>query len=210
MTEREFWNEAYQHDPEHTSVPNRFLPHVVAELPAGSVLDVGCGAGENAMYLARNGWHVTGIDWSDHAVFLAERAAFAAGVQARFFVADAAEWNVKRRFDLVVIMYALPAGGRGARVIRNAARLVRPGGTLFVADWDRSMAEPWGFDPCELHDPQAIAEIVPEFQIREATVYRHKDLFARNDPRAHHGRWVNTAVVHAVRGDPAGESPDFV
>lgn len=199
MTEREFWNDAYRQNANHAVVPDRLVPSLVAHLPTGNALDVGCGTGSNALYLSRYGWNVTGVDWSEQAVFLAERAAFSAGVQPRFEVADAATWNTRRRFDLVLILYSLPAGGQAATVIRNTARTLKPGGTLFIADWDRSMAEPWGFDPCELHDPAAIAEMLPDLMVKEARVRVVDDMFAPDDPRGVNGSRARIAVVRAQR-----------
>jgi 2-polyprenyl-3-methyl-5-hydroxy-6-metoxy-1,4-benzoquinol methylase len=199
VTEREFWNDAYRQNAGHVVVPDRLIASLVAHLPTGSALDVGCGTGTNALYLSGYGWRVTGVDWSEHAVFLAERAAFVAGVQPRFEVADAATWNTRRRFDLILILYALPAGGQAAPMIRNTARTLKPGGTIFIADWDRSMADPWGFDPCELHDPAAIVEMLPDLAVKEARVRVVDDMFPSDDPRGVNGSRARIAVVRAQR-----------
>lgn len=201
MNERDFWNEAYQTDPNHTGVPDHILCDLLPDIQGADALDIGCGTGENALYLAHNGWNVTGVDWSDQAVFLAERAAFNAGVHARFEVADASKWNPRRQYDLVTILFSLPSGGKAATVIKNAVRLLRQGGTILVAEWDRSMAEPWGFRPCELHDPDAIKEMLSEIDVVESGVRHIEHMFAKNDPRAFHGQWARVAVVHGRRTD---------
>lgn len=199
MTDRVFWDEAYQRAPESTSVPDRILQKEIAELPPGRALDVGCGDGTNALALARAGWQVTGIDWSERAVFLAERAAWDEGITARFVIADAAEWNTPHAFDLVVVAYALPPGGYGAAVIRRATRAVVPGGTLIIVDWHQSMAPVWGISGCELHSPERIVAAIACLEIDRAEVVRVRDLFNHDDPRAKHGTWADITVVRAHR-----------
>src|SRR5207248_8252043 len=54
------------------------------ELPKGAALDLGCGTGDYAIYLARKGWTVTGVDLVAHAVERAQRKARAAGLDVRF------------------------------------------------------------------------------------------------------------------------------
>ncbi|MGO3331786.1 MULTISPECIES: class I SAM-dependent methyltransferase [Brevibacterium] len=72
--------------------PNEALVAAVGSLPAGSVLDVGCGEGADAIWLAAHGWDVTGIDLSQTAVDRAAEAAGAKGITASFEVADVSSW----------------------------------------------------------------------------------------------------------------------
>jgi SAM-dependent methyltransferase len=199
MTERAFWDEAYERAPEYTTVPDRILAREIAGLTPGRVLDVGCGDGTNALALARVGWDVTGVDWSERAVFLAERAAWDARITARFVIADAAEWNTPHAFDLVIVAYALPPGGHGAAVIRRATRAVVPGGTLIIVDWHQSMAPLWGISGCELHSPERIVAAIACLEIDRAEVMRVHDLFDGDDPRAIHGTWADVTMVRARR-----------
>ena len=73
--------------------PNEALVAAVGSLAAGSVLDVGCGEGADAIWLAEHGWDVTGIDLSQTAVDRAAEAAGAKGVTASFEVADISSWG---------------------------------------------------------------------------------------------------------------------
>lgn len=199
MTDQEFWNDAFRTDPRHTMVPDHVVAHESATLPPGTAVDLGCGTGQNALELAHRGWRVTGVDWSDHAVFLAERAAWRAGVSVRFELGDARAWLSPEPFDLVVSTFALPVGGDAVAMLRNAARLVAPGGTLIVSEWDRSMAAHWGLRPCELHTAEAIATILTGFEVIAADTRRIEPMFDGDDPRARHGDWATISVVRARR-----------
>lgn len=73
---------------------NQVLAHTVSEFDPGRALDLGCGEGGDVVWLAKRGWHATGIDISDTAIQRARAAAHAAGLteaQANFRVADLAE-----------------------------------------------------------------------------------------------------------------------
>lgn len=201
VTEREFWNDAYLQTPTHVMVPDRILSAELPTGPAGTALDLGCGVGTNSFYLAQRGWRVTGVDWSEQAVFLAERAAFTAQVNARFEIADAASWRGTGQFDLVISTFALPSGGHAARVIRNSRRLLAPGGTLLIAEWDQSMFQIWDASPCTLHDSEAIVAMLPDLHIDTAEVRTIPDLFEPSDPRATHGSWAHVTVVKARRAE---------
>ncbi|GAA1408107.1 class I SAM-dependent methyltransferase [Oerskovia paurometabola] len=133
-----FWDERYG---SATSVwsgnPNPQLVREVAGLPAGSALEVGAGEGADAVWLARQGWRVVGLDVSP--VALAKAAAHAAAVSAE--VADRIEWRQAdlvewepgdERFDLVTAHFMhLPADLR-RQVFPRLARAVAPGGRLLV------------------------------------------------------------------------------
>ena len=70
---------------------------------SGEVLDIGCGLGDNAIYLASRGHSVTGLDGSPAAIEEARRRAAAAGVTVNFDVADATALSgYEGRFDTVV------------------------------------------------------------------------------------------------------------
>jgi 2-polyprenyl-3-methyl-5-hydroxy-6-metoxy-1,4-benzoquinol methylase len=69
----------------------------------GDVLDIGCGLGDNAVYLAKNGHPVTGLDLSPTALRTAERRAGDAGVDVKFAVADATRLDgYTDAFDTVI------------------------------------------------------------------------------------------------------------
>lgn len=137
----EDWNAIYADDSASAPVDSG-LQELVAGRVAGSVLDPGCGLGQNSIWLVGQGWTVTGLDIAANAIARARGAAVEAGVEVAFEVADATMWEPAGVFDLVVSTYALPPAGPGrSHALSAAARAVAPGGTLYLAEFDRSLAE---------------------------------------------------------------------
>jgi 2-polyprenyl-3-methyl-5-hydroxy-6-metoxy-1,4-benzoquinol methylase len=138
--EREDWNRRHgeAEAPLFGVEPNRFLAAEVAGLAPGRALAVACGAGRNAVWLAGNGWTVTGVDFSDVALEHARRLADDRGVEVEWVQADVREWvPAAAAFDLVAILYLhVPVEER--RVVHGlAAAAVAPGGTLLIVGHDR-------------------------------------------------------------------------
>src|SRR5690606_3611314 len=96
--------------PRWSGRPNGRLVAEVAGLPAGRALDVGCGEGADAVWLAQRGWQVTAVDVSQVALERAREAGERAGVTVEWVHADAlAAPPPPRSFDLVSLQYpALP------------------------------------------------------------------------------------------------------
>jgi SAM-dependent methyltransferase len=159
-----------------TAQPNRFLVAETAELAPGRALDLACGEGRNAVWLAERGWQVTGVDFSAAGLAKAEQLAQARGVDVELVRADLAGWEPPgAAFDLVVVLYLqLPAAERGP-VLRKAAAAVAPQGRLLVVAHDSSNLEHgWGGpqDPSVLYSSADVtADIEPEgLQVERAEV----------------------------------------
>jgi 2-polyprenyl-3-methyl-5-hydroxy-6-metoxy-1,4-benzoquinol methylase len=198
MDDRAFWNEAYQEDADQVMVVDRILDDALENLSVGTALDLGCGIGTNALKLAAKGWSVVGIDWAERAIELASEAAKQRGLDARFVVDDITSWRPETQFDLVVSTYALPGGEGSRRTLRTAAEALRPGGTLIVAEWDRSMTQAWGFGEDDLMTPQQIAASLPGLAIERAEVREVQDVFASPDgSQGQAGSSANVAFVRA-------------
>lgn len=113
-------------------------PHA---LPPGRALDLGCGSGTNAIYLARRGWEAVGVDFVGKPIRQARQKARAAGVNARFFKGDVTHLEQIKGltgcFDLALDIGCFHSLGPEQRA-RYAAGLVhrlRPGATYLLYAW---------------------------------------------------------------------------
>lgn len=141
--------------------PNRSLVDEVAALAPGSALDLGCGEGGDAIWLASRGWSVTAVDISQRALGIAARHAAAAGV------ADRISWERRDLaaslpvggFDLVAATYLhSPVALPRTEILRSAAAAVAIGGTLLVIGHAPSSSHPH-------HDLPAPQEVVDELAL---------------------------------------------
>lgn len=112
---------------------NPYLPAETAHLPRGTALDAGCGTGTEALWLAEQGWTVTGADISASALAAAAGHPDTAGLAERieWIEADLTHWEPFRRWDLVSTHYAHPEIGQLA-FYQRLASWVAPGGTLLI------------------------------------------------------------------------------
>jgi SAM-dependent methyltransferase len=152
--------------------PNRFLVAEAAGLPPGRALDLACGSGRNAVWLARQGWSVVAADFSDVAIEQARALAAERGVEVEWLEADVREWEPPARaFDLVVVLYLqLPAEERGP-IMRRAAEAVAAGGTMLVVGHhsDNLTSGSGGpKDPRVLFTPEDIAAELDGLEIEKA------------------------------------------
>jgi cyclopropane fatty-acyl-phospholipid synthase-like methyltransferase len=114
----------------------------------GSVLDVGCGAGEHTIHLAARDHDVLGVDISPTAVNVARASAAARHVPAMFEVADALDLGDRPRVDTIIdsAVFHIFGAPERARYVRSLSRVCRPGGRVFVLALAVSDTEP-GFGP---------------------------------------------------------------
>ena len=117
--------------------PNGRLVAEVGVLKAGRALDVGCGEGADAIWLALRGWSVTAIDVSEVAICRARQASRLAGASVEWICGDVLETPVGAgSFDLVSMQYpALPKAG-GEAAVKRLLATVRPGGLLLAVYHD--------------------------------------------------------------------------
>jgi 2-polyprenyl-3-methyl-5-hydroxy-6-metoxy-1,4-benzoquinol methylase len=130
------WDERYSGEEKLWSGnPNAQLVAEVSALVPGTALDVGCGEGGDVIWLARQGWRVTGADFSSAGLARAARHADAAGVADRtdWWQVDARTFSADgRSYDLVTTHFLHPPDGGMAEVTGRLCGAVAPGGHLLV------------------------------------------------------------------------------
>ncbi|MFB7649165.1 class I SAM-dependent methyltransferase [Streptomyces sp. NPDC056084] len=146
-----YWQDVYAARPVPTDPrPNVRLTEIVAALPPGAALDLGCGNGGDALWLARRGWRVSAVDISAVAV---ERLTGLAGACGLGEFVDARQHDLHEsfpggRFDLVNAHYLhTPHALDRSKVLRGAAHALRPGGRLLVVDHGSTAPWSWNQDP---------------------------------------------------------------
>lgn len=109
--------------------PNRFLPPLVEDLAPGRALDLACGEGRNAIWLALRGWAVTGVDFSVRGIEKARR--LAGDTEVDWVVADITGFVPDHEYDLVMIFYLHLLDRQMEATFDHAIRALAPGGTFF-------------------------------------------------------------------------------
>ena len=196
---RERWNRRWAGEERvHASTaPSRFVVAEVADLPPGAALDLACGAGRNAVWLAAQGWRVTAVDFSGVALRMARTLEAERRVAVEWVEADVLAWTPPpRAYDLVCVLYLqLPAGERRTALARAAAA-VRPGGTLLVLGHDLlNLTDGWG-GPTQadvLFTPDDVVAEIGDLRIEKAERVRR----AVDEPGA--SREAIDALVRATR-----------
>lgn len=126
------WDERYSDsDSVWSGDPNGALVAEVAGLTPGTVLDVGCGEGADAVWLAQQGWDVTALDVSDVGLERARDSAAAADVDVTWLLSGLVEAALPEGgFDLVSAQYPAIQRSPGNDAERALMAAVAPGGTL--------------------------------------------------------------------------------
>lgn len=164
----EDWDELYgeENGNRWSGAPNGSLMVEVEGLDPGRVVDLGCGEGGDAIWLATQGWDVTGIDISVVALERARIAADNAGVDVAWVCRDfIAHPPPRAGFDLVTTHYPALPRSRAEAAIASLLCGVAPGGTLlFVAHHlvDREFALSHGFDPDDYLGPEDVLQRLDE------------------------------------------------
>jgi SAM-dependent methyltransferase len=170
--EREDWNRKHgEAGPLFGVEPNRFLVAEVSDLSPGRALDVACGAGRNAVWLAERGWTVTGVDFSDVALANARRLAGERGVDVEWVDGDLRDWQPPATYDLVAVLYLqVPADERRV-VLSRAVGALALGGTLLVVGHHSDNIEHGSGgpkDPRVLYSAEDVAADVDGLEVEKA------------------------------------------
>ncbi|WP_326689572.1 class I SAM-dependent methyltransferase [Streptomyces sp. NBC_01795] len=156
-SEREFWDERYREREQIWSgEPNTQLVKEVADLATGTALDLGCGEGGDAIWLAGRGWQVKAVDISDVALTRAARHAADAGVRERIVWErhDLGASFPQGTYDLVSAQFLYSPGDMPReRILRDAAAAVAPGGVLLIVGHAGRPSWEEGADHPDVHFP---------------------------------------------------------
>jgi 2-polyprenyl-3-methyl-5-hydroxy-6-metoxy-1,4-benzoquinol methylase len=164
------WEAAYAGDVPSTPVDSDVVA-LAKTLEPGTALDLGCGSGQNSIWLAARGWRVHGVDIATNAIRHAEQAATKAGIQATFEAADVTGWRTSERFDLVISTYALPPRGHGRNHALTVARdAVAPGGVALITEFEVTLAAAGWMTEDNLASLEEVTEMFPGFDLERAEV----------------------------------------
>lgn len=141
-------------------------------IPAGAkVLDVGCGAGQTALPMARNGCQVTGVDIASNLITEARKRAQAEGLSVQFDEGDAEELPYDdASFDVVFSLIGAMFAPQPEKVAAEFARVCRPGGRIIMGNWTPSGFIGQMFKTISAHVPPPQGVPAPTLWGDEATV----------------------------------------
>jgi SAM-dependent methyltransferase len=125
--------------------PDQHLVDLIesGRIPSCRAIDLGCGTGRNALFLAQNGFEVTGVDFASSAIAKARQKADAAGLEAEFLVDDLTNLqNVTVPFGFLVdagVMDVLHPKFRDLYV-ENVLSLTHPGSRFYLSGWEWALS----------------------------------------------------------------------
>jgi SAM-dependent methyltransferase len=159
----------------HERLLGPFLDRVAAARPGGRALDLGCGTAVVTLALARRGFEVVGVDHSPEMLELGRRKLAAAGLEATLETGDVRALRFDDgEFDCVTIQGLLHHLEELEPCLREAVRVLRPGGFLYVSEpirdqtpvkrlllavWRLRRREPAGHAVESVEEPLAAAEL---------------------------------------------------
>lgn len=188
------WDEWYAGaEPIWSGRPNGALVAEAEHLRPGRALDVGCGEGADAVWLALCGWNVTALDVSRVALERARAAAADAGVSVTWLRAGLLEALPQAGgFDLVSVQYPALRRTPGNDVERALLAAVAPGGILLVvfhADVDAEELKARGIDPEDYVGRDQVAALLDDGWQVEADERRPRSI-AGGSAGGHTHDWV--------------------
>jgi ubiquinone/menaquinone biosynthesis C-methylase UbiE len=203
---KEHWEQHYgERDRVWSGRVNVRMAEVVSPLEAGHALDLGCGEGADACWLAERGWTVVAVDISDTALQRAAAAAEAKGVGERieFVQHDLSESFPDGTFDLISaqFLHSMIPFDR-PQVLRRATGVVRPGGLLLIVD--HAGPPPWASKLDHHHEFPSAEEVVGSLELDDVDWEQVSlDSVERQAtrPDGETGTWVDNVIVLRRRDD---------
>jgi 2-polyprenyl-3-methyl-5-hydroxy-6-metoxy-1,4-benzoquinol methylase len=148
-------------NPAFNTKPNEFLVEMAKTRKPGTALDIGMGQGRNAIWLAQQGWDVTGFDPADKAVALAKTTAEKLGLKLKTEITDTEHFDFgDSKWDLILISYA---GGRDRRDAVQKA--LKPGGVLIIEGAHRDATKGQSIGGAVVFDTGELPTLFPELRV---------------------------------------------
>lgn len=151
------WDVRYAAEPELWGAePNRYVRARLAAADPAYVVDLACGNGRNALWLARRGWRVTAVDTSTVALDQARKKAADMGLDVEWIHADVRTWAPAGPVDVALVSYLHLPTPELVALLRGAATWLRPEGRLLYVGHSRTNHARGVGGPSE---PEVLAEI---------------------------------------------------
>jgi len=203
--DNEKWNRRYEgEDLIWPQEPGPLLEENVKDLAPGKALDLAAGEGRNSIYLAKRGWKVHAIDFSDVAVGKGRRMTERLGLPVRWEVKDLTTFTPQREsYDLVILYYLHMPWSDISDVFKKAAAAVRPKGFLMIVGHDLSnIQEGVGGpqDPKVLYTAEKITRLLTGMKVLQADKMRR--------PLDHEGAESSREHTGASTGSSTGTVTD--
>jgi len=160
--EIEMWNRVLTAPkPFFNTKPNAFLTEMIRGVKPGTALDVGMGQGRNALFLAQQGWTVTGFDPADKAVAAAQEEAKRLGVNVTTLVARDDQFDFgTERWDLVVLSYVTLR-----HLIPQIRQSLKPGGLAVVEAFHRDATKNQSIGSGVVYDTNELLKLFDRFRV---------------------------------------------
>jgi SAM-dependent methyltransferase len=195
-----FWDQRYgERDQIWSGRVNPVLAAVAEQLTPGRALDLGCGEGGDAVWLADHGWQVTAVDISTTALDRARRAADGRGVGDRigFEQHDLAVSFPAGTYDLVSAQFLQsPVGFPRFAVLQRAATAVAPGGHLLIVD--HGAPPPWASEEHRRAEFLTVQQTLDRLQLpADEWAFVRTETAAREavGPSGHGGELIDNIIL---------------
>lgn len=194
---REFWEDLYgEREQRWSGKVNAPLAREVEDVTPGRALDLGCGEGADALWLAEHGWRVTAVDISETALARARAEAQRRGLDVDWRQQDLAEALPEGPFDLVSAQFLQsPVAFPRMQVLRRAAEQVASGGLLLVVG--HAAPPPWSTHRVDPALMPSAATVEADLALGEGwQVLKAEDVVRQaTGPDHEHGELLDSVVL---------------
>ena len=180
----EFWNDIWSTIGHVFAGYDELLVKHAGDLKPGRALDLGCGSGGNAIWLAQSGWQVTAVDFSDVAIEKGKAQAADKQVGVEFVVSDVTTYRLDGLYDLIISFYIHLWPDQRAQMLSKVVQALTPGGKfLFVSHDQSSPPSEWRQDDLDsLTSPDEVAAELIGLKIERADVVEDTGAHAEHMP----------------------------